>query len=280
MKPLVWIASYPKSGNTWMRLALTSLLNGGGAVDINTFKRSGDASSFSRMIFDDLLGVESSELTEEEILAARPAAFRLWAAEGGGPYLLKVHEAYVDTPKGEPLFPADVSRAAVHIVRDPRDVAVSAVRLYGKDIDAVITRMAKPDHVQAANSYQLNMTLPQPLSSWSGHAESWMDRPDFPVLTLRYEDMLTDMAAALRRAAEVIDIAVDDTAIAGAVAATRFDALRRQEAEKGFRENSSPSAAPFFRRGVAGGWRDDLTPDQADRIVADHGPMMERLGYL
>lgn len=280
MKPLVWIASYPKSGNTWMRLALTSLLNGGGAVDINAFRRPGDTSAFNRRIFDDLLGMESSELTEEEILAARPAAFRLWAAEGGGPHLLKVHEAYVDTPKGEPLFPADVSRAAVHIVRDPRDVAVSAVRLYGKDIDAVITRMAKPDHVQSANMYQINPTLPQPLSSWSIHAESWMDRPGFPVLTLRYEDMLTDLTAALRRAAETIGVTVDDAAIAGAVAATRFDALRRQEERQGFSENTSPSAAPFFRRGVAGGWRDELTAAQAARIVADHGPMMERLGYL
>lgn len=280
MKPLVWIASYPKSGNTWMRLALTSLLNGGAGVDINAFRRSGDTGAFNRKIFDDLAGAESSELTEEEILAARPATFRLWAAEGGGPHLLKVHEAYIDTPRGEPLFPAEVSRAAVHIVRDPRDVAVSTVRLYGKDVDAVIARMAKSDYVQSSNLYQVNPTLPQPLSSWSIHAESWMDRPDFPVLTLRYEDMLTDMATALRRAADIIGVTAGDAAIAGAVAATRFDVLRRQETEKGFYENSSSSAAPFFRRGAAGGWRNDLTPAQAARIVADHGPMMERLGYL
>ena len=280
MKPLVWIASYPKSGNTWMRLALSSLLNGGASVDINSFKRSGDSSSFNRTLFDDLVGMESSELTEEEILNARPGAFRLWAAEDGGPQLLKVHEAYIDTSGGEPLFPAEVSRAAIHIVRDPRDVAVSAGRLYGTDIDAVIARMARPDHVQSANSYQLNTTLPQPLSSWSGHAESWMDRPSFPVLTLRYEDMLTDTATALRRAADIIGITASDAAIAGAVAATRFDALRRQEEQQGFGENWSRTATLFFRRGVAGGWRDDLTPAQAERIVADHGPVMERLGYL
>ncbi len=280
MKPLVWIASYPKSGNTWMRLALTSLLNGGAAIDINMSRRPRDVSSFNRMIFDDLVGVESSELTEDEILAARPAAFRLWAAEGGGPLFLKVHEAYIDTPKGEPLFPADVSRAAIHIVRDPRDVAVSTARSYGNDIDTVIARMANPGHVQSSTRHQVNPTLPQPLSSWSGHAESWLDRPRFPVLTLRYEDMLDDMAAALHRTAAIIGITTDDATIDRAVMATRFDRLRQQEEQRGFIESRAQSSVFFFRRGIAGGWRDELTPAQAARIVTDHGPMMKRLGYI
>lgn len=279
MKPLVWIASYPKSGNTWMRMALASLLDGGGAIDINAFQRSGDVGAFSRVVFDDLMGMESSELTAEEILAARPAAFRLWAAAGGGPHLLKVHEAYVDTPKGEPLFPAEASRAAIHIVRDPRDVAVSMAHFFTNDIDTTIAQMADPDRALSPGIRRITINLPQPMLDWSNHTTSWMDRPDFPVLTLRYEDMLTDLAAALRRAAETIGVTVDDAAISGAVAATRFDALRRQEEGRGFQENL-PTAKLFFRRGVSGGWRDELTPAQAARIVADHGPVMERLGYL
>ena len=69
---------------------------------------------------------------------------------------------------------------------------------------------------------------------------------------------------------------VGDEAIRRAVAFSEFKQLHEQEVQKGFRE---AQAGRFFRRGVAGGWRDELSNAQAARIEADHGPMMQRLGY-
>jgi aryl sulfotransferase len=65
-----------------------------------------------------------------------------------------------------------------------------------------------------------------------------------------------------------------------AVAFADFAELKKQELDKGFREAPRPQAGGnFFRRGVAGGWRDELSPEQVARIEAEHGPMMRRLGY-
>jgi hypothetical protein len=63
------------------------------------------------------------------------------------------------------------------------------------------------------------------------------------------------------------------------VDAVRFDRLRAAEDQDGFVERQ-PGMDRFFRRGIAGGWRDSLSPEQIARIESDHGTMMRRLGYL
>jgi aryl sulfotransferase len=80
-------------------------------------------------------------------------------------------------------------------------------------------------------------------------------------------------------AARFLGCADDPDAIARAIDCASFDRLRAQEAERGFIEKPRP-AERFFRAGRVGGWRDHLSPEQATRIVADHGAMMRRLDYL
>ncbi|HJX72016.1 MAG TPA: hypothetical protein VJ346_08695, partial [Bacteroidales bacterium] len=70
-KKIVWLASYPKSGNTWFRIFLTNLLNHTNEpVDINNLYPSTIASS--RSLFDEATGLESSDLTLDEIELLRP----------------------------------------------------------------------------------------------------------------------------------------------------------------------------------------------------------------
>jgi aryl sulfotransferase len=80
----------------------------------------------SRERFDEATGVEASDLTYAEIDELRPAVYRYLAAEAHrATMLIKVHDAYTDTPVGEPLFPADISQGVIYILRNPLDVAVS-----------------------------------------------------------------------------------------------------------------------------------------------------------
>ena len=67
--------------------------------------------------------------------------------------------------------------------------------------------------------------------------------------------------------------------LAVALAQSRFDRLQAQEAATDFKERLM-GAPRFFRRGQAESWREELTPAQIELIVADHGPVMARLGYL
>lgn len=274
---IFWIASYPKSGNTWMRMGLACLRRGAASIDINNFQDAEDAAASNRERFDLLCDVDSSDLTEPEILAARAHVFRRISSELRGVAFWKVHEAFVRTPKGA-LFPAEATAGCVYIVRDPRDVAVSLAHHNGSGIDDAIARLADPDHTLSRSRHGLSRQLHQPLSTWSGHVESWLDQASFPILLVRYEDMLKDFGAVLERVSLLAGLRPGDAAIRQAVEATRFSELQRQEHLNGFAEKPF-RCTKFFRDGRAEGWRDTLTAAQSDRISGDHRVVMKRLGY-
>lgn len=276
---LGWIVSYPKSGNTWLRLMLLSLQRGGTAVAINDLGNEAGVATLVEM--DELLGVEAGELFPAEQVSARPALTRAIAAEtGSGLILRKVHDRYWHTPAGEPVFGPEVSRGAVCLLRDPRDVAVSFAHHRGEPLETVISLMGDPGATLSVSGQRYRHQLSQPLGDWSGHARSWREQRDIPVLLLRYEDLLTDPVAGLRAAADHLGIPHTPASLHAAADAARFDRLQAQEQAEGFRERQTRSTAPFFRRGTSGGWRSALTPAQAARIEADHGAVMRQFGYL
>jgi hypothetical protein len=270
-----WLASYPKSGNTWLRAIVASLVSGRGA-DINAMGFLGRISS-DRFGFDDALGIDSADLSRELEMNLRPRAYEVWAAETERPLYCKAHDAYHLTSAGEPLFSAAATLGAVYVVRDPRAVAVSFAEYRARSIDEVIARMDDPDNAFADAVGRLPPQLRQRLLRWSDHVDSWLAAP-FPVLVLRYEDLRADPIAGVTRLTAFLRLEADAGRIAAAVEATTFERLQAQEREVGFIERPRTAQA-FFREGSIDGWRRVLTPEQAARIVAAHGATMQRLGY-
>jgi hypothetical protein len=276
---LVWLASYPKSGNTWLRLALASLRANGAAVDLTARLPDAPIAS-SRPLFDSMIEVESSDLTADEIETLRPRVYETLVQTANKPMLCKVHDAWTRTGAGEPLFPAAATLGTLYIARDPRDVACSFAHHSGITTERAIKMMADPKAQLAALGDRLTHHLPQRLLSWSGHAESWLDAPGLAPLLVRYEDMTADTPAVLARVVDYLGWSAEAEAVNGAAEATRFEALQAAEDRQGFREKQVVTNGRFFRRGKAGGWRDTLTAAQAARIERDHEAMMVRLGYL
>ncbi len=276
MTGLVLLASYPKSGNTWVRAALDALERGGAEVDINALAVSTTAAN--REWFDDFLGIDSADLTEGEMLGLRARMTQALAAQSRPRLMLKTHDAWHAPTGCPPPFPVGSVAAAVVIVRDPRDVAVSWAHHLGRSIDVAIQRMANSEDCVGRSVSALNLQLPQFLSSWSLHVQGWLDAP-VPLHRINYEDMRADPTATLAALARFLDLPSTAEAIASAVAATSFAKLRGQEEQSGFRERPDQMVR-FFRRGQAGGWRDSLSAAQVARIEQDHGPVMHRLGYL
>jgi hypothetical protein len=270
-----WLASYPKSGNTWLRAAIATLVSGR-PVDINAMSFLGPICS-DRTVVDDTLGIDSAELSVEQETDLRPRAYETWATEAKRPLYCKVHDAYQLTPAGEPLFPGSTTLGAVYVVRDPRAVAVSFAHHMAQPVEAAITRMDDPAAAFSGSTTRLTRQLRQLLLRWSDHVESWLAAP-FPVHLLRYEDMQGDPRSAFADVAAFLRLPCDTESIAAAVEATAFPRLQAQERETGFFEKP-PGAAVFFREGGIDGWRRTLTPEQAARIVGAHGAVMRRLGY-
>jgi hypothetical protein len=278
VSPIVWLASYPKSGNTWLRTVLANFqANAETATDINNL---GNGISSDRRAADDALGVECSDLTAEELDLYRPAVYRSIAKRSDKPLFIKIHDAYTLNSRAEPLVPADVTAAAVYLVRNPLDVAVSFARHSNKTLDETIDRMSRETMSLADHPDRLNFQLPQRLLSWSQHVMSWLDQRAIRLRIMRYEDMHARPFEEFTETFRFLGIEGGDvTRVRRAVMFSAFDALRQQEMERGFKEKPG-SAISFFRSGRVGEWRDILTKDQVERVIQDHGTVMRRLGYL
>ncbi len=274
---IIWLASYPKSGNTWFRAFLTNLLNKPETpADINNLYPSTIASS--RQLFDDLSGINSADLMPEEIDQLRCEIYRQEALESDELIYHKIHDAFTHTKAGIPIIPADVTRAVLYFIRNPLDIAVSFAHHLATSIDKTINIMNNENYAFCKHTDRLNNQLRQKLLSWSSHVKSWVDDSNLPLLVIRYEDMYSDTFVTFKKAVAFIGLKASDDEISAAVEKSRFENLKKQEAEKGFREKNIRSES-FFRKGNTGDWKNTLNARQINEIIRYHRKTMERFGY-
>lgn len=277
MSGIYWLASYHKSGNTWFRAFLYNFLqNCEKPSDINSISFGGIASS--KQWIDKVLGFDSSELSEDEAEQLRPDVYR-WSMLSGETRYSKIHDAYNYLPDGEALVCREATLGAIYLIRNPLDVAVSFAHYSGNTIDKVIDNMGKPFYVSSTKNRASGSQVRQRMFTWSGHVASWVDAPDLKRMVIRYEDMKTMPLETFTRAVDFLELTIDHVRIEKAIRFSRFDELKAQEIEKGFRE-CPVQASSFFRKGVIGDWRNDLSDAQANRIISDHRDIMLRFGYL
>jgi hypothetical protein len=275
---IVWIASYPKSGNTWARAFLHNLIkvrNGErDDQDINDMARFStwdvDIKRYGRF-----LGFEPNNSEHrQEIAATRHAVQREVADATEGLIFVKTHNGlFID--RGHSTIDFSATAGAVYIVRNPLDVAISLAHHAGTSVDDAIGRMSMID----AETEGSDTAVYEVHGSWSQHVWSWTRNDNRALHVMRYEDMLADPKKAFSALANHLLIDSGRQQLKKAIERSSFARLQTQEKEKGFREQSPTADRNFFREGRAGQWMSVLTPVQVDRIVRDHGEQMRRLGY-
>jgi hypothetical protein len=273
MGKIVWLASFPKSGNTWVRAFLHNLLsNAERPYDINeldTFAVSDSQAQWYQR-FDPR---PPTELSFEELAALRPRVHHLFTQLGQGPIFVKTHMAAAELG-GTPLITVSETIAAVYIVRNPLDVVISHSHHYGNDLDRTIELLAAEDTITRASETH----VPEFHSSWSAHVASWTSVPSPGLLVVRYEDLLTTPNRSFAAIARFLRIDASHGRLERAIRHSSFRVLQEQEKRHGFRERTETSER-FFRAGKAGQWRSVLSTAQVERIVAQHGQQMDRFGY-
>jgi aryl sulfotransferase len=271
---LTWLVSYPKSGNTWVRVFL-ACYDRGELPDWSELDSWHAASSDS---FYESVGVEATDLLPAEIENRRPAVFRDLAAVASRGLTIKVHDGWRRTPSGPYLFPPDAIPMAVYIVRNPFDVAVSWAHHAGISVEAAVAFLG--DH-GARIGGQLNRAgrhLEQIIGSWSDHVTGWLDQDALPMHLVRYEDLVASPSVTFEAVVRATGREFSPDRLAAAISASRFDALRQREAADGFAERPL-GVDRFFRQGTVGSWKRELAAAQVSRIIQDHGPVLRRLGY-
>jgi len=184
------------------------------------------------------------------------------------PRYLKSHEPY------RPEY-----RRVLFIVRDPRDVAVSYYHFSRKREQA----SAEGDIGTFVDEFVAGHV--DEYGNWGENVGSWLGArrgtADFSVF--RYEDLIQDPQAELRKVADSLHLAADVGQIRRAVENSAADNMRRLESSQhekhGFLRQTRTDI-PFVRTAKSGQWQSELPPEAARRIEAAWGPLMRELGYL
>ena len=268
LRRIFWLASFPKSGNTWVRSFLANYFQPPGkTLDINSLRQF-TTSDVRQDFFDKANGRPFRGKTMEEWIKVRPKALRLIAASKSGHHFVKTHCQVAKVGPVDLIMP-EVTAAAVYLTRNPFDVALSYARHMTVDIDAVIDRMADRKAVQGNENWIVEI-----VGRWDDHIRTWTGAPGLPLHVMRYEDLLADTGKAFRALFGFLRMPVDRDKLRRTLELTSFRALQKQEREQGFRERP-PKMKQFFARGAAGGWREELTRAQVARIRAEFLPVLE-----
>ena len=197
MGKLIWIASYPKSGNTWVRAFLHNYIRQGDApYDINrlTDLTAADVNAERYRRYDPR---PASQYAIADVQRMRRLVHRDLMGLDTTLVFVKTHNARMDIA-GAPLITPEATAGAIYVVRDPRDIAVSYSAHLGRSLDETIDRMADPEAATGgtdAKVYELH-------SSWSAHVRSWLNPPDPMVPALRYEALAAAPEAVFGRLIE------------------------------------------------------------------------------
>lgn len=278
MTGILWLASYPKSGNTWTRNFLHNLLNilegkAESAHDINAMNEF-TFWEISSKPYEKFLEKPVLEATRAEIAAVRPKVQELIAAQTDGLAMIKTHHALV-MDRDVPAINFAVTSGAIYIVRNPLDVAISLAHHISGTIDDAIEMMETKNLETAVSEKNVHEIY----GSWSQHVHSWTHKAHRAIYVMRYENMLADPVRIFGGLARHLLLKPKEAQLNLALERSSFETLQKQEAESGFKEKPD-KAERFFREGKAGQWQDTLSRRQVRQIVQTHHVQMSRFGYL
>jgi hypothetical protein len=276
---IVWIASYPASGNTWVRLFLYHLMRATAGVpnvggEINNVGRSSLYEIQQVALFQEFLKQPVTEVNWHQIATVRPQVQAAIANRSSGVVLVKTHSV-LGGIQGLETISLGVSAGSIYVVRDPRDVAVSLAAHFSMPIDKAIAIMA----TSAYRTETTSEAVFEIWGSWSQNVQGWTMKPHEAALVLRYEDILADPRTQFTAVSNHLRQSPTPEQLTDAIESVAFKRLQEEERADSFHDYDG-KAGKFFRVGRAGQWREKLSQAQVNQIVETHGDQMRRFGYL
>ena len=290
-KKIIWVTSYPKSGNTWLRSILSSLFySEDGKFNFRLLQYIKHFDSLENYSFVKEINKNDYEnLSKIKVISK----YRIQAQEKLKTkkkfIFFKTHSANASLNNHQYTNEKN-SLGLIYIVRDPRDIVISYSKYQNISIDRAIEKITNRAIIEYSGFKNndkvpslITDKLPYIMSSWDINFTSW-ERLDAPRLFIKYEDLINDPLLILNKITTFfqnnIKIKIEnlDIKIENIVKTTNFQFLKKQEKKYGFSESTTHSE--FFRKGTSNQWKKILTKKQAEKIENAFQPLMQKLGYI
>ena len=279
---IVWIASYPKSGNTWVRSLLSTYLYSNNGIF--NFDLLNNIQQFpSKRYFDFFMKDFTDIKKQSDYWIAAQERINLFNNEN---IFLKTHSVLC-TFENNPFTNKLNTKAAIYIVRDPRNVITSILNHYSfKDIDEAFDFIAK-DRLTIINNKAAGDNTPSYIGTWQQNYRSWRDLKFAPRIIIKYEDLIKNtketFLSILKFLSTFMEIKIDERKVISCVNSCNFNVLVKKEEEEGFSEagvhKKTGKKIKFFNLGKKNNWETLLKPEIAKKIKDKFNNEMEELGY-
>ncbi len=293
MKKCFWLSSYPKSGNTWLRLIIGGLFfTESGKIEnfeilknipkIDVLKNFEFIKNIStkdyETIFSDKSFDENMFLTYFKYSIEAQKRINI---KGGNFTFFKTHNARV---KINDTFYTDenTSLGFIYVSRDPRDIIISYSEYLGQKYDETIDFMING---QLRNPKKIEGRLPEIILNWGDHYNSWKNFSNVPSLFLKFENIKVNPEEEIVKIICFFEkyynfeITNKNLKINNIIKSTNFNKLKTMEQETFFPENND-NASVFFRKGSSEQWRKNLSNYQINLILTEFKLVMEELKYI
>ena len=288
-----YLASYPKSGNTWLRIFISELINIekknyssehnenilDKTIDLNKNLKTGLIVS-DRSWFEDQTGIDPGDLSEFEIDNIRGKigdSTPVFYEEKNRFH--KVHDAFTTkNTSGKPIVSTKRCKGVIYIIRNPLDVAVSLSYFFSKDLESSVKFLLNKNASIGDLGRFREKQLKQYLGNWSYHVNSWINQKEIPVLTVRYEDLLNKGDFYFPQIASFLGISNNNKAINLAIKNSSFSVVKKKEKLYGFRENSDGNQS-FFRKGKIGEGKQRISLKYQKLICNEFKDLLRKFDY-
>jgi hypothetical protein len=271
---IIWLASYPKSGNTLLRSMLSSyLFSEEGIFNFDQLKK---IKQFPNKLTYESLGVDISDHNE---LIKNSIRVQEELNKGKSVGFLKTHNMLYNFKGKYPFTDYKNSLGVVYVVRDPRNVVLSYARhvdVSAKEAVKVVTKSVSHDVMLQGN--------------WSQHYLSWKAfREKNRYLLIKYEDLISNREETFLKILKFlfklrnINLVIDQNKLKNVINSTSFENLKKLEQQSGFTEpvkDKQGKKIVFFDKGVKRDWANSLDKDMTAEIEKTFNKEMIELGYL
>jgi len=275
---IIWLASYPKSGNTWVKGFIISLLyTTEGTSNLENFKKINQyplKSHFENLTtdFNDITKFKKYYHKSQDIINSDNKI-----------KILKTHNALLNVD-GDNFSSTKNTLGVIHIVRDPRNVVTSLKHHYSiPDFEKAKEFLFDEKRIIFGNFDKKDYPLPTLLASWKTHYLSWK-QVKLNYLLIKYEDLLNNPIKEFSKISNylsnLLNVKISEKKIENSIKSNSFYNLKKMEESKGFGEFITYNNRKFFNLGPKNNWKTLLEKKTAAEIEAKFHNEMKELGYI